>query len=490
MGRFGGLINKGISAFDEICKMCGACDGGHCFSLQGEAERVQEFPAVVPQNYTGYRFTADAMDCALPIALDSSSGCTYSCLYCFANNLQRAPDRNAAKVKKSIVEGSVYSQWSIKRLEALLDHTLKDSVAKAMYPVLDSGMPVQFGALGEPFDDLEAYTGWMKKAVPIFIKHNLPVRISTKGATTMLRPEYIKLFEDRPDLFWFAFSIICNSDDLISKVDIKAPVTSKRLEAMKVYSKLGCSTSLRFRPFLPGISDAYPGEPMAWAKLIERSAEAGAKAVSFEWIFLNSSPTERQKAMYRLIMRAMNNMKFVDQWNSMSEAKESCRRGNRDYKYEITVAVRKKVHELGMTFGVSDPHFKELNDTGCCCGIKPDDPVFGKWSRRQMTNVVYELAKAYREGKPRTITYLDWAPEWAHQVHAVDMYALSGWHEHRRKKFMTFGDSMRNKWNDPIKARGPFHYFGGILHPVRVDKKTRDVVYEYRPWREGKAEKE
>jgi hypothetical protein len=143
---------------------------------------------------------------------------------------------------------------------------------------------------------------------------------------------------------------------------------------------------------LPGVSDAYSGEPNAWATLIERCHESGARAISFEYIFINPAPTDRQKAMYRLMFKSMGNPKFGEMWQAASKAgakcfnkngdlyyppagSVSCRRGSRSYKYDMTIKVRDKVHSLGWAFGCSDPHFKEFNDYGCCC-FSGDTEIF------------------------------------------------------------------------------------------------------------------
>jgi DNA repair photolyase len=467
---------------NSICKACGICNGSNCIALQKDLGHNYKIPNNLKQDYNGARFTADAMDCALPIALDSHSGCSFSCLYCFANNLMRAPDRNKSKIQKLIKDGSFYAEWPIRKLEAFLDRSLNDSTSKAMYPLLNNGAPVQLGALGDPFDDIEASTGWAKKAIPLFIKYKVPVRIGTKGGTNLQKKEYLKLFEQSPDQFWFAFSIITNSDRLISQIDINAPVTTERLKAMKALTNLGCSASIRFRPFLPGVSDAYPGEPMAWAKLMERACKSGARAVSFEFIFLGSAPTKRQKAMEQLMFRKMGNPQFGAQWHSISNSCEACRRGSRKFKYDMTMKIRNKAHELGMTFGCSDPHFKEYNDTGCCCGMPEQDKWFGNWSRRQLTNVIVEMRRAYNKGKIIKINYNDWRPEWAHKIKLGTMVALNNWHTHRVKKYKTFGDKMREVWNNPKAPRSPYIYFGKVMHPISIDKLTNDVVYIYKKW--------
>lgn len=476
------------SEYTEICEACGVCKslnmnpGSMCAALSKQSKAQFGYPEVFPQTYDGHRFSADSMDCAVPIALDSHSGCSYNCLYCFSNNLQRAFDRNNKLLRASVEGGSLYKEWPIHKLERFLAREDKSAVSQAMYDLMDKGAPIQLGALGDPFDDLELHSGWAKKAIPLFIKYKQPVRISTKGGKALLQKEYLKLFEKSPEQFWVAWSIICNDDERIAKVDINAPVTSERLNAMKALTDIGTHCSLRFRPFIYGLSDAYPGEPEAWRVLMERAREAGAEATSFEFIFLSSVLTPRQRAMYQLLFKATGNPKFGDWWNSHSNLAETCRRATRSLKHDMTMKVYNKAKELGLRFGISDPHFKELNDTGCCCGLPEDDKWFGNWSRRQMTEVIVQARKAHEKGEKKLFSYDDWRPEWAHKVSFGTMVSGSDWHNYRRKKKKTWGDHIRDHWNDPKSPRGPYLYFGKVLVPVGIDKHTGDMVYEYSPW--------
>ena len=475
----------------NICKACVLqrqehCAGDMCLPYQNKERQAEILGKEMLSDYGGLRFTSDAMDCALPIAMDSHSGCSYGCVYCFANNLQRSPDRNMAKLHKLKEAGTFYTEWPIYQLEKFLAREAKDKVAKAVYPLLNQGMPVQLGALGDPLDDIEEASGWLLKAIPLFIHHGIPVRVGTKGARVMMLPRYRHAFHQKPEQFWISMSLITPFDDLLAKVDINAPSATERLATMKAYAKEGHSITLRFRPFLPGISSYLPGQntgqKQPWKVLLEKAAEAGTKAVSFEYIFLESGLTDRQKVMYHQMFKAMGWPGFGDYWNSHSQPRESCRRASRDIKYEITKAVMEETHKLGMIFGCSDPHFKEFNDYGCCCGIPDNDPWFGKWSRRQLTNVIVEMRKAFDRGERLQVGYTDWRPEWAHQVKAAEMIAYGSWHAHRIRKHFTFGDSMHNKWNNPSHPRSPYVYFAGVMRPTGVDVNTNDVIYEYRDW--------
>jgi hypothetical protein len=80
------------------------------------------------------------------------------------------------------------------------------------------------------------------------------------------------------------------------------------------------------------------------------------------------------------------------------------------------------------------------------------------------------------------VNYLDWAPQWAHETKVQEMISQRDWHNSRVNINQTFGDAMRNKWNNPAHPRSPFVYFEGVMRPTGVDKATQDLIYEYRPW--------
>lgn len=61
----------------NTCAECGMCSTGHSCDPVRQPLR----------KYGGLRLTSDGFDCALPVALDSHSVCSYGCLYCFSDNL-------------------------------------------------------------------------------------------------------------------------------------------------------------------------------------------------------------------------------------------------------------------------------------------------------------------------------------------------------------------------------------------------------------------
>ena len=420
-------------------------------------------PLEIKEGYTGIGLSSDAMDCCIPLRIDSRNFCAHFCRYCFTDNLRTKPTGR--------------KQLSINELERFLSGKAENRYHKALYPLLQTDCPVQLGGLSDPFDAMELQTGWAKEAIPKFVEHDVPVRISTKGGDVLQKPEYLRLFEANPELFWVAFSIVTPDDDLLLEIDRGAPKASSRLAAMKELSKIGVKTSLRFRPFLPGVSDRK------WEELLERAKEASAQAVSFEFIFIKRGLTARKKLDYKDMYKMMGYPNFGEEWKESSHRSETLARGSKYDKYRMIMDIRQKAHELGMTFAISDPHFKELGDTMCCCGF-PDtgDKYFSRFSRANMTSILVEAKRLHDAGTPRTYTFRDVFPEWLKNFKIGDCVNLSSWDKHELNKYVTVWDSFRDKWNDPENPRGPYIYFRGVLVPLEGLDDEGDKKYIYRPW--------
>ena len=258
----------------DTCGECKACNGRWC-----EAARVPKM-----RKYGGIRFTSDGFDCALPVTIDSHSMCSFGCLYCFSDNLKghvEIADKPIGQTSLGQIE-RIFSGEGGKFGEQVRLALKYDRRNGNGYPC-----PVQLGGINDPTDNIERQQGWLLKFIDLAIKYNQPVRISTKGKL-LKEPEYLKALGKAPHLFWIAFSIISPDDELMRRIDVRAPLPSERIATMKALSEIGCSTSLRFRPIFPGISDRTKRYPRAYKALVEMAAEAGAKACSFECGFYPS----------------------------------------------------------------------------------------------------------------------------------------------------------------------------------------------------------
>jgi DNA repair photolyase len=330
--------------------------------------------------------------------------------------------------------------------------------------------PIQWGALGDPFDNIERNQKLGIDVIKLLTKYKQPCRISTKGRLVAEKP-YIKLMS--PELFWIAFSIITPDDEMSLRVEKWAPSTSERLAAMKKLSKQGFSTSLRFRPAIPGISDRTKNNPRAHLELIERSAEAGARSISFEVLFVPSIQPPHIKFLMEKLEKIAGTP--LTRWYRKTSIGTACLRSSRTWKEEFMLSTIEKARECGLIIGVSDPHWKEESDFGCCCGIPPDDPYFGGWQRH---NALEAIHKARRTKKP--VTAEDGVPAWSDKVTFEAMICQTGPKKvHLKRIGYTWGDKLRAVWNDVRSPRGPLRYFEGVLMPKGEDKKG-NIKYVYK----------
>lgn len=441
---------------------CKECDTP-CTDQRCDAARIDN-----PRPYLGVRLTSDGFDCALPVSIDSHSHCSYACLYCFSDNLVQ----HRAQVERPIGQMSLTTVESLfsgrgGRVLGNLRKALKYHDRNAHgYPC-----PVQVGAINDPCDHIERQQGWLFEFIRLAIKYGQPVRISTKGSVFLLE-EYQAAIAKAPELFWVAFSIISPDDELMAKVDRRAPVPSERLKTMAALHELGVKTSLRFRPIMPGISDKTARYPRAWQTLIQRAADAGAGAISYEVGFVPGLAPKDIKSRWQRLS-ALAGVPFIDLYAKFGK-RVACMRPPYTWTEDIMHAIREEAHKQGMTVGVSDPVWKQLGDVGCCCGIAPDDPVFGNWQRESATN---QLLIARDTGKvlgPDDIT-----PAWAHDVRWDELCNpnnIGPLGQYKRRHRM-WADYLRDVWNDVSAARGPLHYFQGALLPDHV--QDGDVFYKY-----------
>jgi len=442
-----------------VCKECGECDDMKLCA-----------PVRKPlRKYQGIRFTADGFDCALPVAFDSHSVCSYKCLYCFSNFL-------GGHGRFEI------GQLSLNRLERILDGSDKTRMGQAFYQALKRRSkrpcPIQYGALTDPFDNIERNQGWALQVPKLMAKYSQPCRISTKG--TLLRlPEYLDAYSEAAHLFWVAFSLITPDDELLKKIDRYAPNATERLATMKALSSRGISVSLRLRPAIPQVSDSTPKHPKAYKELIERAAEAGARAISMEVLFVPGVLTGRDR-FHWMELENLIGLPIQKIYKELTPRFGSCIRPDRSWTEDFVHSCYDVAKKNGLDFGISDPVWKELNDFGCCCGIPPDDPVFGNWERENATNVVVEAKKAYENGgKNKTWGVESILPPWSNNVALQDMVMVVGT-KGVLAQGITWKDKLTNIWNDLKSNRGPLKYFQGILRPTKLDKNG-SVRYKYHP---------
>ena len=302
----------------------------------------------------------------------------------------------------------------------------------------------------------------------IAIRYNQPVRLSTKGAIFLIK-EYRDLIAKAPHLFWVAFSIITPDDALLKRIDRHAPDATTRLKTMAALTEIGVKTSLRFRPVIHGISDRNNGH----LKLIDKAAEAGAGAISYEVFFYPNRLPKTMQWKYTELNRVsgVDLRRIYNSFGSM----QACTRPSYLWTENIMHEIKERAQSHGMSIGVSDPVWKQLTESGCCCGILPDDEVFGNWERENATNALLE---ARRNSTP--ILFKDINPPWSADMLMGNMCNLgTGPKVAYDKRHKTWEDKLRENWNEIGSQRSVMNYFQGALIPKGRDQNG-DRIYIYK----------
>lgn len=418
----------------------------------------------IDNSYGGIRFTADGFDCALPVTIDLYSKCSYGCKYCFSGNI--------------FSHGKNFKTLNIEKIESLFNpnndkffyykKALKFDRKKNNFPC-----PIQMGGLTDPCDEFERKYGLLKKVLKLAIKYDQPIRISTKG-TILKELEYLKIISKKPHLFWIAFSIISGDSDKLKEIDKGTPSLEDRLHTMKILSKMGCYTSLRMRPIIPGISD-FVKNKYVYKDLIDKVTENGASSISCEVIFIPAKSQESYKKLWKSLEKQIDiNLKEKYLKYNFYTA---CIRPSYLWTEKIVFAIYKEVKRNGLNFGISDPTWKQLNDFGCCCGIPNNHPVFGNWQRENATNMLIEGKEGKEELHPK-----DYIPSWANFVR-LDVLAGSfpagpkGSYTHET---IMWGDFLKENYNRLDKMRGCLYYFQGALLPNDKLDSDGNRIWKYK----------
>jgi DNA repair photolyase len=175
-------------------------------------------------------------------------GCQHQCIYCDSRSeCYQLGDLADIQIKENAL--------------TILERELKSKRQRAT---------VGFGSMNDPYMPVEKSEELMRGALKLLIRYNFPVHILTKS-DLIIRD--IELLQQLSKTYAAAsLTITTANDELARIIEPAAPVSSKRLEAIRQLSKAGIYTGVMVMPLLPFINDSWDEV----AELIHRSKEAGA----------------------------------------------------------------------------------------------------------------------------------------------------------------------------------------------------------------------
>ncbi len=129
------------------------------------------------------------------------------------------------------------------------------------------------GSMNDPYMPLEAERQLARRALEVIARHHFPIHIITKS-DLVLRD--LDLLDEIHRVYAAVTFTITSSDDALCKIlEPGAPVTSRRLAAMKTISQRGILTGVTLMPVLPFIEDTEENI----SRIILLAHEHGAKYI-------------------------------------------------------------------------------------------------------------------------------------------------------------------------------------------------------------------
>lgn len=252
------------------------------------------------------------VNCPYPIHLDTYSGCSHACRYCFANEkltIANIKPLNNAKALRSFINGhrTLETKWC------------------------DWDIPLHWGANSDPFQACETEYKRTLECLEIFAETKYPFIISTKNPVLATKEPYLSLLSQCNVVF--QISMACSRYD---KLEPGAPDFEKRLKAAKILSRRVQRVIARIQPYFIDCKSAI-------IKELPRYKEAG---------------------IYGII---------VEGYKSKKKQKGLIKDGSR-YRFPLDILadhckqIKEEAHKNGLMFFQSDDGIDHLSDDLACCG--------------------------------------------------------------------------------------------------------------------------
>lgn len=410
--------------------------------------------------YNSPRWSYELLDCSMPMSFDTYSNCAHQCLYCFSF-FQRAI-------------GLVAEDYLHHRVRAVDVEKVKrmfidpDQYGGQFRNYIKMRGVLQWGGLSDGFDWYEKKFGVSYKLLEFWNSIDYPVSISTKGVWHVYDPKYRELYRGAKNQHW-KYSIITSNEEHVKAIEPGVMSSAERFKAMYELNKLGvAATTLRFRPYIIGVSDKTIPEMMKMA------ADSGCISVTTELLGWESraSNTSRER------LQAISKVVGYDLWDfyiKNSSKTSGLLRLNYDLKREHILRCKEEAEKNGLKFFVSDAHMKEYSYHAGCCGLPENGPL-------SVTNKG-QFAEAILIAKRRGFVQWKDISTQAYEIfNETPFFKAEGFpnssEERAKHRYHSMYDYMHDMWNTPNSYMSPNRYFGGALVAGDVDEDG-DIIYLY-----------
>jgi len=180
-------------------------------------------------------------------------GCQHGCIYCDSRS-------DCYRIENFDTDVSV----KINALEIL----------KKELPKKDNQLTIGTGAMCDPYMPTEKRYNLTKGALELIAEHKFPLHLITKSDLVLRDKELLKEINNNK-IATVAFTVTTADDCLAKIVEPKAPIPSKRFEALNALSEEGINVGVTLMPVLPFIEDSEE----SIAEIVNLAKKNGAKFI-------------------------------------------------------------------------------------------------------------------------------------------------------------------------------------------------------------------
>jgi DNA repair photolyase len=145
------------------------------------------------------------------------------------------------------------------------------------------------GSMNDPYMPLEAQRNLTRRALEVIVRCRFPVHVQTKSDLVLRDLDILK--EINRVYALVSFTVTCADDELSRKVEPGAPVSSRRMKAMRRLREEGIHSGIMLMPVLPFIEDTEENI----TRIVEQAHENGAEYIV---PFFGMSLRDRQREYF------------------------------------------------------------------------------------------------------------------------------------------------------------------------------------------------
>lgn len=405
--------------------------------------------------------------CGIPFRLDSYSGCSHRCLYCFA----RTAELTNASFKKRDTSGLLQADTGQFKHQLVSALDTSKSYANIETDWLRHRVPIHWGGMSDPFQPCEERYRVSYEWLTYLSWYRYPTVISTKG-TILQQPEYLQLLKEGQ--YIVQITLISDDEQFIHAIEPGAPTVQDRLNCLRTLAEAGIYTIVRIQPVIPNTIIENNLE-----SYIPKLAKIGVKHIIAEGFKVQVRNPENTSRIWQLCPEAKDEYNYNEGSSDGFEYHIPSWR-----KWQYIKKLLKLCHENGMTFGAADNDMRDLGDTICCCGID-NIPGFENWWRYQVSQaaqiaktkgcVILEDIQQYWSGTNNSI---------AEQAGALrDSAKLLSSGQLKNPNYMSHGNvlpgNVEKKTNYHVTAKYAVDYMwehGGACSPECMFSITRTML--------------